>query len=811
MKIHYTLPAINYKKIIKWLIIVLAGFTILMTIFFYVLKANMGKIQTTIEAELNQQINGEVSTGEMNITLMNHFPHFSLIVNDVQISDNHVDEHHEQLFRAKKIYFQIRVFKLLQKKIEFRAITLIDADLNLVRLSSGPLNSKGLIKPKKQGSDASSNTMLLNRIYLKNVRLNYSDSTWGKHYDLTFKDTFGKLRYAGSTIHIQTKDRIDVAGLTFKPNRGSCLTNKTLHSKLNIEFDRDKQFMTLKQSTLEVDKNKFTIEGSFRLGIVPFLDLHIKSKSIQMDDALNYVSEYSREKLKGYHFDKPLPISLSITGAVNPALPMEVDLNFNTKKNTFTTPTKIFKEVSLTGHYYNHLHDLVLNDEKNSAVSLTSFSGKYEGIPFKMDLYAKDLTAPIINTHIKCNFPLTDVNNALDTSILVFKSGTLNLDATFTGSLAAAQHDDPDSMDAVIYGKAMIQNAACRMPQKKYEFNKINGNIDFNGKALQVTSLSFNLNENPVKITASISQFVNSLVAPNVSLIADAEVYCEQFNLDKFKKPVEINAMPETRKRIATIVNSVLTNLQGNIKLHIGTIKYKKIKIDDVAGNVTMNNRTISCSGISMRTANGKFTLDGSLNGMGSKSPSAAFTTTISNADIQQVFYQFDNFNQPSITSANLRGTLNATISFNASLTRSFAIDPTTMAGKFTFSVTDGELLNMDALTQITKNIFKKKDFSNIQFAELKNTSTLTGIELNIEEMEIQSNVLTMYVQGIYSFGDSTELFIRVPVKSLKVQDDDYIAENKAVDEKIGLSINLKATKKDGKMKISPVLFHKSN
>lgn len=73
--------------------------------------------------------------------------------------------------------------------------------------------------------------------------------------------------------------------------------------------------------------------------------------------------------------------------------------------------------------------------------------------------------------------------------------------------------------------------------------------------------------------------------------------------------------------------------------------------------------------------------------------------------------------------------------------------------------------------------------------------------------MEIQSNVITLFVNGVYSFGDNTELFVKVPISSLKNQDPDYVAKNKSPDEKIGLSLNFKIKKENGEMKVMPVLF----
>lgn len=70
---------------------------------------------------------------------------------------------------------------------------------------------------------------------------------------------------------------------------------------------------------------------------------------------------------------------------------------------------------------------------------------------------------------------------------------------------------------------------------------------------------------------------------------------------------------------------------------------------------------------------------------------------------------------------------------------------------------------------------------------------------------------MTLYVNGVYSFKENTELFIKVPLKSLNAKEADLVTDFKNDDAKVGISINLKATKENGKLKVSPVLFRKKD
>ncbi len=777
----------------------------------------MGRIETQLTESLNEQINGEVTIGDIDITIFNHFPHFSLSVKDVVVKDNRFNEHHLQIFTADRIYLQIRVFALLRKNIELRAITLRDAELNLIRMQDGLLNTKNLIKPKPKSEtslpeEKDLDAILISRLYLENIHIQFRDTVRGKDFNLTIKDSFGKLSHNDSITEISTKDKIYVEGLVFKPERGSCLTNKTVNSKLSLEWNRLKRSVEIKPSPLDMDKYKFSLSGSISPGITPYLDLQVKTEKIKLDYATTLVSKYTSDKLKGFNFEKTIPATLHMEGAINPALPLDIDIFFNVKDNVFITPSKSFVVDSLTGHYFNHLIDTLVNNEINSGLSFTDFKGKYEGIPFLMDMRVTDFSDPYMAVHVSSNFSLREANSAIDTSVVVMTGGKLNFDVNLKGKAYGYLEKDKDSMDAVITGSAQISNASCRFVNKQFDLNSINSNISFNEKTMYITALSMNINSNPIDLTGTISDFIYLFFFPNAKLQADLTLEAKHFNLDNFKKPgVKQQKQNTPTKRISKTVNSLLENLKGNISVNAQKVTYHKLNAQNVNGKVIIGNTYITCEDLSTTIANGRFLLNGSLQGIGTAKPTVNLRSNIKGADISTLFYQLENLQQTAITSKNIKGLLDADIAFNSNLSKDLKPIPSSISGDYNLTLKGGELINMDALNQISKNVFKKKDFSDIQFAQLNAAISQKGNDLTISEMEIKSNLMTLYVNGVYSFKENTELFIKVPLKSLNAKEADLVTDFKNDDAKVGISINLKATKENGKLKVSPVLFRKKD
>ena len=75
--------------------------------------------------------------------------------------------------------------------------------------------------------------------------------------------------------------------------------------------------------------------------------------------------------------------------------------------------------------------------------------------------------------------------------------------------------------------------------------------------------------------------------------------------------------------------------------------------------------------------------------------------------------------------------------------------------------------------------------------------------------MEIESNVLSMFVEGLYDLnGKQTDLSIQVPLSNLKKRGSAYIPTNKGINKNGGASVFIRAKPNDkGDIKFSYDLF----
>ena len=152
-----------------------------------------------------------------------------------------------------------------------------------------------------------------------------------------------------------------------------------------------------------------------------------------------------------------------------------------------------------------------------------------------------------------------------------------------------------------------------------------------------------------------------------------------------------------------------------------------------------------------------------------------------------------------------MEGKLTATVNAVLTLDDEGKAYPNSVASTIDFSLKNGALNNFEPVKKLQSVIFKNRNFDNIRFAELKDRLEIANQEIKINRMEIESNVLSMYVEGIYSMKGNTDMSIQIPLSNLKKRNADYIPENKGTDKKGGTSIFLRGQPgADGTIQFKP-------
>ncbi len=175
----------------------------------------------------------------------------------------------------------------------------------------------------------------------------------------------------------------------------------------------------------------------------------------------------------------------------------------------------------------------------------------------------------------------------------------------------------------------------------------------------------------------------------------------------------------------------------------------------------------------------------------------------IRQVQVDQLFHAFENFGQDGITAQNLRGVFSAKAKVTGGMKEDISIQPHSMNGAVTFTLSRGALLDFKPLVNVGKFIFRKRDMSNITFEKISNTLDIRGNKIYIHPMLIASSVLNVEVEGTYGIPKGTDIKLKVPLRNPKK--DELVTDTEELNKrrKSGIVINLHAVDgDDGKVKL---------
>ena len=191
-------------KIVGILIISVLAFVIIFPMLF------PNYVTDKIKQLANENLNGEVSFSEANLSFFSHFPSLTLDLNDFLLKGS-APFQNDTLVSAKEISFGINVASLIfSKSVDIDEIYVDNAFVNIKVNKNGEANYNVYIsEPEQETPDDSSANVRLERIEITNTHLVYDDLSTNILIDAKGFNYLGKGDLDQSIFDLKTKAEIE--------------------------------------------------------------------------------------------------------------------------------------------------------------------------------------------------------------------------------------------------------------------------------------------------------------------------------------------------------------------------------------------------------------------------------------------------------------------------------------------------------------------------------------------------------------------------------------------------------------------------
>ncbi|MEO1259604.1 MAG: AsmA-like C-terminal region-containing protein [Bacteroidota bacterium] len=418
------------------------------------------------------------------------------------------------------------------------------------------------------------------------------------------------------------------------------------------------------------------------------------------------------------------------------------------------------------------LMDYCAQSPDGACLSVNDFRAEMWGsTPVQLNLELTNFADPFLDLHLSSQIPFKELGRFVPDDLFSFYKGVADLKMDYAGKLQEKVNAENYILNADFDGTIFLKNGEFDYNGRGLEFRNIHGEIHFDENNLSFHDLVLLLNKNRIKAQGFCPRFIPYFFTEGQQFHIDFDLFSPKIDFDYFLTPEELG-IDDTQfegKEEKHIIEEILETGAIEMALKIDQVYIGHFDPKYIDGRVKVSADEIELKELNMKVANGGFYIHGHISDIEKHNPKAEIAAKFTENNIREVFKSFENFGQSDMTHENINGTFNSAVNLNASMDANYEIVPSSLSGDMRIRIDNGELINLEALKNLTGFIFRKRKLDNIAFDTLTTTATLNGFDLEVDQFFVHSTSFDFGVDGVYHLGphDKTNLLFEIPLGNI--------------------------------------------
>lgn len=797
------------KKILK-----IIGFSFLGLLSLLLLAAvgvsiyfnnNKKEIVAKINVQINENIKGTVSIGDVGYKFLTGFPDFTVKLSEVELKDSLWASHKRTLLTAKEIEVHLNIVKLvLDNTVDIEKIQINNAKIDIYKDKNG-LSNSNIFRPKPKTDTAKKGKKtIIEKIALEQVHLISENVQRDKLFDFNVTSLESEIVHTDSGWKTNLYVNTFAKSMAFNVKKGSFIKDKKIEGTLALEFSSKENKINVVTKNLNIGEDEFDITGHFNLDKKNQLfDLDINTE-ILWGNASRLLSANILRTLKKFDIQKPINVNCTIAGNMGLMGDPKINVKAIIKDNVVKFPDGEITNCSFNAEYINEYKKGEGFSDENSAVIATNLTGSYLDIPISVPKgILLNFTTPKASGIFKSKFKASQLTPFINEDVLTISEGDASVYLKFNVDIVNLKFNKP-----TFSGNVLIKEATLNYKPKEIAFTKTDVQLNFTENALIIDKIKYTNKNNTILMKGKIDNFLNLYYNDPENMVVKWSVYSPSFDaqqlitvLAKNKKTTVIKKTP--KKMVSDKIQTMIDHCKVIIDIKADKMVYKNLTASSVNTTIQLNNGQLFIQNGVIKTCNGNVTFKAQLvpkNNLYHFSANASINTV----DIPQFLTAFNNFGITSFQPKDINGNLTIITSVKGIMNQTGGLVENSLNCNVNYKVIHGSLDNFEPIIKVGKTALPNRDVTHIKFEDLEGKLNINGELVTVDFFKVSSSVLNFDVKGVYSFGKGTDLQMTIPLRNPK---DDYKITDKAEREQLrykGVVAHLQAVDgPDGKIKIN--------
>jgi hypothetical protein len=594
-------------------------------------------VKSYMLSKINERLNTKIDVKEINFSVLKKFPYASLEFETVTADEVTKNQKKGTLFSAQSVYLQFNIIDIINKNYIIKKIHVENGLVN-IKIDKNGNNNYQVWKAVPDSSSEDFN-LALNSLKFKN----FTFYTLNDYKNLDFAIEAKTINLSGNFSAAQYKLSTDADLFVHQFNEGGQSVMKDKSIKINTSFsvNQEQKLYEVENGELAIENLSFDLKGNIKeTENGTNLNLKINGNNIQIEDVFSLLPESEKENLLTYKSKGIISFKSTIIGELSAQNTPGIEADFEIKNGTITEgSSKIsLSNINTKGSFSNGKG----NKNNTTKLSLSEFNSVFGAGKIAGNYTITNFENPYIEFSSEANIDLNQARNFFRIDTLETATGQLQININYSGyikELNNIQAKDLQKLNAK--GNAELKNAAFKLVNHPIKFEQLNGSFQFNNNNIEIDSLNGKLNSNQFNVKGKFNNLLAFLFLEDEPLTVYGTIEASKLGLD------ELLLKNETSIKDSVYTLSIPKNITFKCVSVIDTFTFRRFKATDVKGHLNISNGILTASNVSFNALKGtiydaNFVLDASKENRITMTSNAQ----IDDIDINQLFYEFENFGQ---------------------------------------------------------------------------------------------------------------------------------------------------------------------
>lgn len=720
-------------------------------------------IKQKIVAEINEQVTVPVHIkGDINFSLLKHFPYASLTFTDVSIEDR-LQKQHKNLLRVHEFSFLCNIYSLFGQEIEFSKIVVKNGELNLLKDKSGNTNFD-ILKAGK--TDTKPMAVRLKKVQIQNLQFHIVDQSQQLYATVQMKDAQLSGNFNDNYFLLKAKSKLLVSRAAVKNE--TFLSGKSVMADIQLDVNKSQKKFNLRKSEISINQTKFNAKGflsSLKNGAQVNFTLINTGNDIRQ--LIELIPEKYKSKFANTSGSGEYSIRTNINGMLNKnsSPNIKVEATLTDGEVQLSTYNKILQQVNTTVSYE-------YDDRGNDRLEISNFNCTLNNLPFNFKLTLNQLNNPTFNFFSNGVLQLSELESFIPDSVVQDLGGTITFNQFH---LSGRKEDFTNVETSTLTGSGEFKLNEVEFRQNGISYGNISGILKYENQLIDATDLTLNFLSTDFSFTGTVHHlfaFVYNLSSKRktngVELGVNGKVHANTFNLTGILDAYDKKNRPESQRKDKIDIREIF-NMKGNLEVDIERFLFREMEFKDLHTAVQIAPGAIRINRLNTWAMAGSLQAGGLIQFTPDNALKMQLDVTAIDLSIPHIFTACENFGQKTLSDKNLKGTVSTAVSLDATWLNYKTLDTKNLSCIIDFNIKNGELIKFEPLRAASKFI-RIEELEHIRFADLSNTIKIANERIDVPEFEIKTSALNLIFWGYHHFNNDIDYHLKINLHKLLAQ-----------------------------------------